>query len=38
MAYFGVDKDVRVNEFNLKMRTHLRNRGFVDTRGLQKLF
>lgn len=38
MAYFGVDKDVRVNELNMKFRNFLRSKGFVDTRGMAQIF
>jgi hypothetical protein len=38
MAYFGVDKQVRIDEINLTFKNIIRNKGGIGLRNLQTLF
>ena len=38
MAYFGVDKQVRIDEINLTLKNIIRNKGGIGLRNLQTIF
>jgi predicted transglutaminase-like protease len=38
MAYFGVDKQVRIDEINLTLKNIIRNKGGIGLRNLKTVF